>query len=134
MKSLVCILGMLQPLRGDSTQWYHNCACMHGGGAHAYLRQKPSTKYVTACGFTPFSDTVQIACLLIYSIDNSSVNICIQSCTFDVSYKSNSFLFNTIKNENDIRQHRKKNYDNAGIIQSRKYYMSRFGRKIQTLI
>ena len=52
MKSLVCILGMLQPLRGDSTQWYHNC--MHGG-AHAYLRQKPSTKYATACGFTPFS-------------------------------------------------------------------------------
>ena len=78
--------------------------------------------------------TVQIACLLIYSIDNSSVNICIPSCTFDVSYKSNSFLFNTIKNENDIRQHRKKNYDNTGIIQSRKYYMSRFGRKIQTLI
>lgn len=84
MKSLVCIyLGMLQPRRVIA----HNgttTACM---GAHAYLWQKPSTKYVTACGFTPFSDAVQMRARFIYRIDNSSVDICIHHASLIVSYK-----------------------------------------------
>jgi len=82
---------------------------LHAWGLmHTCGRSLRSTKYVTACGFTPPADAVQIVPASFTELTTLQLTSVYHHAPLMSVINEIHFVFNTIKNENDIRQHRKK--------------------------